>query len=242
MHTTLADLLALPAFAGVEVLAGARQLRQPVTWVHISEVPDAQRFLTGGELLVSTGQVLAPMSVPERQHYLHSLVSGGAQGLLLELVRHFRQPPPELLRTAQALDFPLLVTRHEVSFADLTRAAHARILAPPPAALEPSLEPLLAALQETRRADAFVQAHLGPLLGLPARARHTLLTTLEALLGANFNVAQAARHLGVRRQTMYYRMEQLSAMLGDVQDAKKQLGLRLALELLCAQAGEAQGK
>lgn len=235
MQTTLQDLLALPAFAGVEVLCGQGQLGQPVTWVHISEVPDAARFLTGGELLLSTGSMLAQMPQAEQGPYLRSLAQGGASGLLLELVRHFQEAPRPLVAAAQELNFPLLVSCREVSFADLTRAAHARLLAGQSVPLESSLEPLLAALQETGRAEMFIQAHLGPLLTLPLRPRATLLATLDALLGTNFNVAEAARKLGVRRQTMYYRMEQLSAMLGDVQDTKKQLGLRLALELMHGQ-------
>lgn len=232
MLPTLSDLLALSIFAGVEVLTGQGQLDQPVTWVHISEVPDAARFLTGGELLLCTGGVLSGMTEVEHEGYLRSLAQGGAGGLLLELVRHFTEPPPKLLEAARQLDFPLLVARQEVSFAALTRAAHARILAAGTESSEPTLEPLLAALRETGRSQAFISAHLGPLLTLPLRPRATLLATLDALLSANFNVAEAARRLGVRRQTMYYRMEQLRAMLGEVQDAKRQLGLRLALELM----------
>lgn len=232
MQTTLRELLDLPAFAGVEAVAGHAQLTQPVTWVHVSEIADSARFLTGGELLMSTGVALAAMSGPEQEAYLRSLAAGGAQGLLLELVRHFTEPPPKLLEAARQLDFPLLVARQEVSFAALTKAAHARILAAGTESSEPTLEPLLAALRETGRSGAFIGTHLGPLLTLPLRPRATLLATLDALLTANFNVAETARRLGVRRQTMYYRMEQLRAMLGEVGDAKRQLGLRLALELM----------
>lgn len=237
MLTTLADLLDLSAFAGVEVVSGGGQLSLPITWVHVSEVPDPARFLTGGELLLSTGVALAEMGVGEQEAYLRSLAAGGAQGLLIELVRHFREVPPALWQAARQLDFPLLVSRQEVSFAALTRAAHARILAPAAPPAEPSLAPVLDALHETGRSAAFISSHLGPLLALPLRPRATLLSTLDALLGVNFNIAEAARQLGVRRQTMYYRMEQLTAMLGDVQDAKKQLGLRLALELLRGESG-----
>ncbi|ULH14661.1 helix-turn-helix domain-containing protein [Deinococcus sp. KNUC1210] len=146
-------------------------------------------------------------------------------------MRELRDLPPALLAAAHAADFPLIVFRQEVSFAQLTRAAHARILRPPASAQAPSLAPLLDALSETGRSTGFMQAHLGAVLALPPRPRATLLGTLGTLLGSNFNVAESARRLGVRRQTVYYRLEQLRAMLGDLDDPRRQLGLQLALEI-----------
>jgi DNA-binding PucR family transcriptional regulator len=238
MLPTLSELLTLPAFAGAEVLSGHVRLSQPVTWAHVSEVLDAARFLTGGELLISTGSLLAQAPAQAQADYVRSLAEGGAQGLVLELVQGFREPPPELLGAARLYGFPLIVFRQEVSFAQLTRAAHARILQPRGEALEPSLAPLLDALAETGRSLAFLQAHLGPLLGLPTRPRTVLMGTLDALLQTNFNMAESARRLGVRRQTMYYRIEQLRAMLGDLDDPRRQLGLHLALELSRSEAAE----
>lgn len=228
MLPTLAELLTLPAFAGAEVRGGHARLGQPVTWVHVSEIHDAARFLSGGELLLSTG---TPLVGDGAGAYVRSLAAGGAHGLALELVREVREVPPAALDAAQETGFPLIVFRQEVSFAELTRAAHARILRPSAAAASPSLSPVTDALNETGRAAAFVASHLGAVLALPPRPRLTLLGTLGALLACNFNVAEAARSLGVRRQTVYYRLEQLRAMLGELDDPKRQLGLLLALEL-----------
>ncbi len=238
MLPTLSELLTLPAFAGAEVLSGHARLSQPVTWVHVSEILDAARFLTGGELLVSTGSLLAQASAQAQADYVRSLAEGGAHGLLLELVQGFREVPPELLGAARLYEFPLVVFRREVSFAQLTRAAHARILQTRGTLTEPSLAPLLDALAETGRSLNFLQAQLGPLLGLPTRPRTVLMGTLDALLQTNFNMAESARRLGVRRQTMYYRIEQLRAMLGDLNDPKRQLGLHLALELSRSEAAD----
>lgn len=228
MLPTLAELLTLPAFAGAEIRGGHARLDQPVTWVHVSEIHDAARFLSGGELLLSTG---TPLVGDGAGAYVRSLAAGGAHGLALELVREVREVPPAALDAAQETGFPLIVFRQEVSFAELTRAAHARILRPSAAAASPSLSPVTDALTETGRAAAFVASHLGAVLALPPRPRLTLLGTLGALLACNFNVAEAARSLGVRRQTVYYRLEQLRAMLGELDDPKRQLGLLLALEL-----------
>lgn len=239
MLPTLTELLTLPAFAGAEVVSGHAHLHEPVTWVHVSEVADAARFLTGGELLLTTGSLLASMNDAEQDAFIASLAQRGAHGLALELVQVFRDVPPALLGASRLYGLPLLVFREEVSFAALTRAAHARILHRAAPALDPGLAPLLDALAETGRSVAFLRAQLGPLLSLPARPRSTLLGTLDALLNTNFNMAETARRLSVRRQTVYYRLEQLRAMLPDLDDPRRQLGLHLALEITRTEAGEA---
>jgi purine catabolism regulator len=123
------------------------------------------------------------------------------------------------------------VFRQEVRFAELTRAALELILAPGVPDVAGGLDSVLAALRETGRAGVFRDTQLGPLLALPERARGTLLGTLDALLSGQFNIAQVARALGVRRQTIYYRLEQLRALLGDLDDPRRRVALQLALDL-----------
>ena len=53
---------------------------------------------------------------------------------MLELVQWQREVPDELLVTARLTEFPLVVFRQEVRFADLTKEAHERILRPQPRA------------------------------------------------------------------------------------------------------------
>lgn len=230
---TLRQILELPAFAGAELLSGHSRLDQVVTWVHVAEVMDAWRFLSGGELILSTGLELARATPEERVTYLRALAQAGAHGLALELVQWIQEVPAELLQTARLLEFPILAFRREVRFADLTRAAHERILRPHEArGDEPLLEAILEALIETGRSQGFLQRQLGPILSLPSRPRSTLLSTLEALLASQFNIAETARRLGVRRQSIYYRLEQLRGMLGDLDSTERRLGLWVALELL----------
>ena len=229
----LRDILALPAFARAEVLSGRSRLDEPTTWVHVSELMDAWRFLSGGEVLVSTGLELARAAPEAREAYLRSLVDAGALALVLELVQWLREVPEEMLRAARLMEFPLVVFREEVRFADLTREAHEAILRPhTPSDAEHWLDGLLDALVETGRSARFLEEQLGPVLGLPGRPRGTLLATLEALSESQFNVAETARRLGVRRQSLYYRLEQLRGLLGDIEAPKRRTGLILALELL----------
>ncbi len=172
---SLGDILALPAFAKAEVLSGQSRLYEPVTWVHVSELMDAARFLSGGEVLVSTGLELGRATPEAREAYLRSLVDAGAQALMLELVQWLREVPEDMLRAARLMDFPLVAFREEVRFAELTKEAHELILMPHrPANAEHWLDGLLDALVETGRSDRFLQEQLGPVLALPGRPRGIL--------------------------------------------------------------------
>ncbi|WP_299425828.1 PucR family transcriptional regulator [uncultured Meiothermus sp.] len=229
---TLRQILELPAFAGATLLSGQAKLETHIAWVHVAEVLDVSRLLSGGELLLSTGLELSRTTPEARTAYVHSLVEVGVAGLALELVHWLPEVPDEMLQTARILQFPILAFRTEVRFADLTRAAHERILRPGADREEPLLEALLEALVETGRDRSFLLRQLGTVLNLPSRPRSTLLTTLEALLDSQFNIAETARKLGVRRQSIYYRLEQLKGMLGDLDSPERRLGLWVALELL----------
>ena len=153
--------------------------------------------------------------------------------MVLELVQWLTEVPSDMLQSGRLMEFPLIVFREEVRFADLTRAAHERILqGQPPSQEEPVLEALVGSLIETGRSATFLEGQLGTLLALPGRPRGTLLATLEALLDSQFNIAETARCLGVRRQSVYYRLEQLKGMLGDLEAPDRRAGLLVALELL----------
>jgi hypothetical protein len=230
---SLKTILDLSAFRGAELLCGQAQMSEPVTWVHISEVLDIWRFLTGGELLLSTGLELVRASSSMRVSYIKRLEQAGVRALALELVQWITEIPEEIVSTAQELNFPLVVFRSEVSFRELTRSAHEEILLPARRhGQESTMETITHALTETRRDRAFVRSELGPLLALPDRPRNVLLTTLEVLLDVHFNITAAARVLGIRRQTIYYRLDQLTGLLGSLDDPSRKLGFLVALALL----------
>ncbi len=215
------------------MLSGQSQLDRVVSWVHVAEVLNVWRFLSGGELILSTGLELARATPSAQVKYLRSLAHAEVRALALELVQWIQEVPRELLEVARKLDFPIIVFRTEVRFADLTRAAHERILRPQTELPdEPILESIVDALIETGRAKQFLQHQLGPVLNLPARPRATLLSTLEVLLQSQFNIAEAARRLDVRRQSIYYRLDHLNGLLGASDDLERQLGSLVALALL----------
>ena len=73
---TVRDVL---ADLDVRLLAGERRLDTPVRWVHISELPDPTPFLSGGELLLTTGMTLD--SAAGQRAYVTALADHGLAGL-----------------------------------------------------------------------------------------------------------------------------------------------------------------
>jgi hypothetical protein len=230
---SLQKILNLPAFKDAELVYGRTQVNQPVTWVHVAEIMDVRRFLAGGELLLSTGMELVRVTAAARHVYIQGLAKAGVRALALELVQWITEVPQDVLDSAEEFDFPIVVFRSEVSFRELTRAAHQEILRPePPHRPESTMQMILKSLAVTGYDRSFIHSELGPLLALPPRPRATLLVTLETLLDAQFNIAEAARKLGVRRQSIYYRLDQLTELLGSLEDPSKKLGFLVAFSLL----------
>jgi purine catabolism regulator len=76
---------------------------------------------------------------------------------------------------------------------------------------------------------AYARARLAPLLALPPRRRRALGETLRALL-EEASRAQTARRLGIRRQSLYRRLEELETLLGPLSPGR--VDLFLALKIL----------
>jgi purine catabolism regulator len=79
--------------------------------------------------------------------------------------------------------------------------------------------------------ERFVAEQLGPLLDRDAHTGSDLVQTLDAYLEAGLSKTAAAAALGVRRQTLYSRLDQISRCLGglDLTDRRRRTALDLAL-------------
>lgn len=78
---------------------------------------------------------------------------------------------------------------------------------------------------------AFVDEQLGPLLEYDAAHGRELVRTLDTLLACGLSKAEAARALHIRRQTLYQRLETVSALLGglDLAARERRTSIDLAL-------------
>ncbi len=123
---TVADVLRLEPFTSATVVAGQPGLKRPINWVHIASVPDAPRFLNGGELVLTTGYNLPKVSADQEQ-YILDLVEKGVAGLVLSVGRYMDHAPKPMRELAEQHQFPLIEISYEQPFIDLARAANERI-------------------------------------------------------------------------------------------------------------------
>jgi PucR family transcriptional regulator, purine catabolism regulatory protein len=89
---------------------------------------------------------------------------------------------------------------------------------------------LLFAAETLPEFDAFHSEILGPLIDHDRDHRADLVETLRAFFDANCSPKDAARRLGVHRNTVLYRLERVKVLTGyDLNDAETRLRLQLAL-------------
>ncbi len=93
-----------------------------------------------------------------------------------------------------------------------------------------ALARLLNSMDTAGTLDDFVSGQLGPLLDADARRGSELLGTLVELFRVGGSRTAAARALGVRRQTVYDRLERIEALLGAgaLTDPARALALHVA--------------
>src|SRR6266540_1499761 len=111
---------------GLELAAGEDGADAPVRWVHISELPDPTPWLSGGELLLTTG---IQLDTDERQREFVRLLSGHhLAGLGFGTGFDHETLPPALLEEARELTFPVFEVPYELPFIALTEKAFTRLV------------------------------------------------------------------------------------------------------------------
>ncbi|MFE3636970.1 PucR family transcriptional regulator [Streptomyces sp. NPDC059168] len=110
-----------------EVVAGAGQLDRPVRWVHVAEAADVGVMLTGGEMVLTTGVLLAGDETKQAE-YVQSLHRAEAAAVVLGLGRAFPAPPEVMRRAAERCGLPMVVLHRPFPFAELTEEVQSRLV------------------------------------------------------------------------------------------------------------------
>jgi purine catabolism regulator len=120
---TLGDLL---RELDLRLMAGASGAGHPVRWVHISELEDPTPFLSGGELLLTTGMQLRE---PESQReYVARLAGHGLAGLGFGTGFAHDAMPEALVAAAEEHGFALFEVPYEVPFIAVTEKAFTHLV------------------------------------------------------------------------------------------------------------------
>ncbi|HWI21924.1 MAG TPA: PucR family transcriptional regulator ligand-binding domain-containing protein [Baekduia sp.] len=98
----------------------------PVRWVHISELKDPTPWLSGGELLLTTGMQLT--SDRAQRDYVRLLVGHGVAGLGFGTGLGHDEVPAGVLDEARSAGLPVFEVPYEMPFIAVTEKASARLI------------------------------------------------------------------------------------------------------------------
>ena len=150
----------------VRLVAGEGSLNLPVRWVHISEILDPTPWLSGGELLLTTGMQL---DTPEQaREYAVRLADHHLAGLGFGTGFKHATVPEALLEVAAEREFPVFEVPYELPFIAITEAAFTQLVNEQYAVLRRAL----AAQERLER------------LVLSERGLEALVSALATLIGA----------------------------------------------------------
>ena len=115
---TVGEVLGVSSLADARLIAGASGLDRVVQRLNVMEVPDILAWVKPHELLLTTGYPLR--NTPQA---LGSLVADlderGLAALAIKLGRYLDDLPPEMIKQAERLDFPLILLPGDVGFDDI---------------------------------------------------------------------------------------------------------------------------
>ncbi|HEX5763842.1 MAG TPA: PucR family transcriptional regulator ligand-binding domain-containing protein [Solirubrobacterales bacterium] len=110
----------------LELAAGIDSAESPVRWVHISELEDPTPWLSGGELMLTTGIPLD--TTPKQRDYIRLLAEHNLAGLGLGTGFSHKKLPKAMVDEALAQDFPLFEIPYSTPFIAITEKAFARLV------------------------------------------------------------------------------------------------------------------
>ena len=111
---------------GLELTTGDEGADAPVRWVHISELPDPTPWLSGGELLLTTGIQLD--SEKRQREFVRLLAGHHLAGLGFGTGFDHENVPAGVAAEAEELGFPVFEVPYELPFIALTEKAFTRLV------------------------------------------------------------------------------------------------------------------
>jgi purine catabolism regulator len=196
----------------VRVLAGEAALDLPVRWVHITELLDPTPWLSGGELLLTTGMQLDTAS--RQREFVTRLSDHHLAGLGFGTGFGHERVPSALIESAAELEFPVFEVPYEVPFIAVTETAFTQLVNEQYAVLR-------RALAAHERLERVV---------LSERGLEALAATLATLLGAAVLVFDARGEPMVQRAfRRTVEPEALAALQGDLRQRAQRRDARAFL-------------
>src|SRR3954451_8002245 len=105
----------------LELLVGGDAARAPIRWVHPTELDDPTPWLSGGELILTTGMGLK--SAPVQRDFVERLSSQAVAGVGFGVGFDHDEVPEALCDAARDAGLPLFVVPYELPFIAITEKA-----------------------------------------------------------------------------------------------------------------------
>src|SRR3954468_24128209 len=110
----------------LELLVGGEAAEAPIRWVHPTELDDPTPWLSGGELLLTTGMQLGSADV--QRAFVERLASRHVAGVGFGSGFDHAKVPPALVAAAKKSGLPLFEVPYELPFIAITEKAFAAIV------------------------------------------------------------------------------------------------------------------
>jgi PucR family transcriptional regulator, purine catabolism regulatory protein len=111
---------------GLELAAGAEGADREIRWVHITELEDPTRWLSGAELLLTTG---IQLTTPAKQRrFVELLDENGLAGLGFGTGFSVKKLPKALVEEAASRGLPLFEVPYEMPFIAITEFAFGKLV------------------------------------------------------------------------------------------------------------------
>jgi PucR family transcriptional regulator, purine catabolism regulatory protein len=110
----------------LELAVAQDRADNPVRWVHISEHEDPTPWLSGGELLLTTGYNLG--TAAKQRRYVELLAGEGLAGLGFGIGFDHKRIPKAILETAEEHDLPVFEVPYEMPFIAITERAASKLV------------------------------------------------------------------------------------------------------------------
>lgn len=118
--------LARQAGLGLSVVAGENDVDREILWAHAIELADPGPYLSGGELVMTTG-INVGTEPREQADYLGRLVAANAAALAFDTGTSYREVPQGIIAAGDALGLPVLQVPASTPFIAITRTVIDRI-------------------------------------------------------------------------------------------------------------------
>jgi purine catabolism regulator len=188
----------------VRLVSGEEAIDAPVRWVHISELRDPTTWLSGGEVLLTTGMGLD--TAEQQRAFVGRLVDHELAALGFGVGFSHEEVPSALVQAAAEREFPVFEVPYEVPFIAVTEAAFTQLVNEQYAVLR-------RALAAHERLERVV---------LSERGLDALAGTLATLIGAAVLVFDARGEPLVQRAfRRTLEPDEVSALRGELCERRK---------------------